>query len=106
MGKTKTNDLTKHVIYLLIMSGYHAWRANNGAVFDPVKKVFRRNVSLTKGIPDVLAFHKQTGKFLCVEIKTGRDKLSPEQTDFLETARKAACIALEVREINDLIKVI
>lgn len=103
----KTNDLTRQIIYLLKMSGYHAWRNNNGAVFDPKKRVFRKNPSTLLGVPDILAFNKTTGKFLCVEVKgTKSDKLSKEQVEFIEIAKKAGCIAIEARNIDDVLAVV
>lgn len=100
---SKANDLTKQLIYLLRVSGYRAWRNNNTGLYDPVKKVFRKNPAMEKGIPDVLGFHKKTGQFVCIEVKAGKDKLTPEQTEFILEARRAGCLAFEARSIDDLI---
>lgn len=88
---------------MLRMSGYRAWRNNNGGVYDPARKIFRKNPALEKGVPDILGFNKKTGQFVCIEVKVGKDKLTAEQMDFLKEARAAGCMALEARSVDDLL---
>lgn len=97
----KTNDLTKQALRVLSLSGFQVWRQNNGGVYDPVKKVFRRNSS-TPGVSDIIGFHRKTGQFLAAEIKAGKDKLSPEQIQFLEDVKNAGGVALVIRTTDDL----
>ena len=52
------NQLTVQTLKALSLKGYHVWRQNNGGVYDPVKKVFRRNSS-TPGVSDIIGFHKK-----------------------------------------------
>jgi len=79
--KIDTNKLTQYTIMVLRLSGFNVWRQNNAAVYDPTKKVYRRNSS-TPGIPDIIGYKKDTGVFVGVEIKVGKDKLSKEQVNF------------------------
>jgi hypothetical protein len=95
------NELTKHTIKVLDTCGFEVWRQNNGGVFDPTKKVFRRN-SATKGIPDVIGYHRKTGVFVCAEIKAGKDRLSEEQKLFLSNVIKAGGNAFTIRTIDDI----
>lgn len=81
MTKINTNKLTQYTVMILKLSGFNVWRQNNGAVYDPIKKTFRRNSS-TPGIPDIIGWKKDTGVFAAVEIKVGKDKLSKEQVNF------------------------
>jgi hypothetical protein len=37
-----------------------------------------------KGFPDFLAIHKETGRLIVAECKTGKAKLSPEQVTWLD----------------------
>ena len=95
------NALTQHTLRVLALKGYFAWRNNNGAVYDPTKKVFRAN-STTKGIPDILGYRKSDGKFICCEIKAGKDKLSKEQSDFLSGVMDAGGVSFIIRGIDDI----
>ena len=98
---THTAELTNYALKAFRLMGYHCWRQNNAAVFDPKIKSFRRNSS-EKGVSDILGFHKTTGKFLACEIKVGKDTLSPEQTMFLGKVKSAGGLALVVRHGDDL----
>ena len=102
---TTTNATTKAIIrYLLLTGKYKAWRNNNGAIFDRKRNCFRKNPSALLGIADICGYRKSDGKAIYVEIKTGKDKLSPEQILFLEDARKANCIVFEVKDFDDFQK--
>ena len=109
MIKTKTitpklsaNALTKHVLYLLKMKGVFAWRQNNGGVYDPTKKVFRANSSM-RGVPDIIGYKNTDGaKFIAIEIKVGKDKLSIHQDTFLNNLNKAGGIGRVIRNLEDL----
>lgn len=105
MKKTETrltaNALTKQALKVLDLCGFHVWRQNNAAVYDPTKKVFRRNSS-TPGISDIIGFHKKTGQFIAVEIKVGKDKLSPYQERFLADVIKAGGVGKVVKTLDCL----
>lgn len=101
MNKISANELTKHSLRVLTLKGFHVWRNNNVGVFDATKKVYRAN-SCTKGISDIIGFHRQTGRFLAAEIKIGKDKLSEEQERFLADVRNSGGIGIVVRGIDDL----
>lgn len=96
-----SNTLTVHAIKALSLNGCHVWRQNNGGVFDPTKKVFRRNSS-SPGVSDIIGFHKRTGIFIAVEIKAGKDKLSPYQERFLEDVKNAGGISMVIRTMDDI----
>ena len=93
-----TNALTKAIIRLLHLHGFAAWRQNNAAIYDPTRQVFRAG-SAVPGIADVLGYHRATGRFCAVEVKTGSDKLSPDQTRFLAQVRDAGGFACEGRDV-------
>lgn len=96
-----TNELTKAVVAMLNYEGCFAWRQNNGAVYDPTRGAFRSNSS-TPGISDVLGFEMQTCRLLAVEIKTGKDELSPDQIKFLNRIRRAGGFACEGRSLDQI----
>lgn len=96
-----TNSLTKAVIELLQLRGFRAWRQNNGGIWDPTRQVFRANSS-TPGISDVLGYHRATGRFAAVEIKTGSDKLSDAQAAFLAEVIAAGGFACVGRSLDQV----
>jgi len=103
VAKTSTNNLTQQCIKILWAKGWQVWRNNNAGVYDPTKNVFRAN-STVKGISDIIGFNKKNGRFIAVEIKTGRDKLSPEQKLFLDYVNKSGGIGWEIRSLDELIE--
>lgn len=104
MTKTKkvtANALTKQTIKILSLHGFNVWRQNNGGVYDPTKKAFRRNSS-TPGVPDVIGYDKKTGVFVCAEIKAGKDKLSIFQERFINDVIRAGGSAFVIRTVDDI----
>ena len=97
-GTSPANALTKAVVQLLTLHGFHAWRQNNAAVYDPTRQVFRAGSS-TRGISDVLGYCKRTSRMAAVEVKVGSDKLSPEQAHFLAGIKAAGGFACEARDL-------
>jgi len=105
MKTNRANDLTKAVIQYLSLNGWKVWRYNNVGVWDAKKGVHRKSKMTLKGVPDVIGFHKTTGIFGGFEIKVGKDRLSPEQKQFLDELESANGIGLVIRdEIGDLIR--
>jgi hypothetical protein len=96
------NDLTKETLKALTLKGFHVWRQNNVGVYDAKIKAYRAN-SATKGIPDIIGFHKRTGKFVCAEIKVGKDKMSDDQIAFMTAADSANCAWFVIKSINDIV---
>lgn len=101
VAKISANALTKQVIKILWLKGWQVWRQNNAAVYDPTKNIFRSN-STIKGISDIIGFNKKDARFIAIEIKVGKDKLSVEQKLFLDYVNKSGGIGLEVRKIEDI----
>jgi hypothetical protein len=99
MKITNANQLAAYAVKVFTRAGYVCWRQNNVAVCD--KGQFRRFVGL-RGVSDVIGFHATKGRFLAVEIKVGRDRLSPEQEQFLNAVNRAGGVGLIVRHADDL----
>jgi len=99
---TNTNNLTKSIVNYLNMSHHFAWRNNNAPTFDRKRNVYRSNNTL-KGISDILGIHRDSGKMIAIEVKVGRDKLSKEQTEFLNRVSKMGGIVLVAKSIDDVI---
>jgi hypothetical protein len=98
-----TNRITTAIVRHLNYAGYKAWRQNNGAVYDPARQLFRKNPNHLLGVPDIIGYCKSTGKFICVEVKKGKDRLSDEQALFLKEASMAGCIAMVAKSYDDFV---
>lgn len=93
----RSNELTAAVIKFLNYNGFKVWRQNNLAAQGRTFKGLR-------GVPDVIGFKKVTGRFIGVEIKTGKDKLSLEQINFAIETLDASGYWFECRDINSFIE--
>lgn len=98
---TRTNQLTKSILSLLKLRGYIAWRNQSGGV--PTKSGHFMRFG-TPGVADVIAFGR--GLWLAVEVKQGRDKLSPVQIAFRNAWVDNRGIFIEARSLDDVLKVI
>lgn len=99
----QTNATTLAIIGYLNTSKCWAWRNNTIGVFDPVKKVFRRNKHSLRGAADIIGL-TQKGQFLSVELKTGKDKMSIHQEYFREQITNHGGIYLCVKDFDDFLK--
>lgn len=101
---TRTNATTQAILRYLNYNGFTAWRNNSGAVYDPKRKVFRKNPTSLKGVFDIIGFRDSDGKHIEVEIKTGRDRMSEDQKWHLTRLQASNCIALIVKDFDDFEK--
>lgn len=83
------------------MKGIFCWRNNTTGVFDPTKKTFRTFSGL-RGVADILGV-LDDGRFLAIEVKRPKGKLSPEQDEFLENVAKRGGVATCVHSLDELI---
>lgn len=81
-----TNNLTTAIINHLLSKGHFVFRVNNGAVFDPVKKVFRRKRKGDPALSDVIGVLNPSGVFISIEVKNAAtgDKPKSNQRKFAE----------------------
>lgn len=103
-GSTTTNETTAQILkFLTVNIRAFVWRNNvlpvplPGGGFRPGSKL---------GVPDIIGILPQIGKmaggsFIGVEVKTGKDKVRPEQEGFHFTAQKLGAIILVVKDFND-----
>ncbi|MDQ7818742.1 MAG: VRR-NUC domain-containing protein [Melioribacteraceae bacterium] len=99
--KQSANNLTEAIITYLNLNGHFVWRQNNAGIYDPTKKIFRKNKKQKKGVADVCGITK-TGIGLYVEVKT-TDKLSNDQKLFKAEILRRNGIYIEARSIDDVI---
>lgn len=76
---TEANLLKRLIIGELNARGHIAWNNNTMGVWDPQKRLFRKNTDRSAiGTADVICCLKG-GSYLELEIKVGRDKQSTSQ---------------------------
>ena len=98
-----TNSTTKSIVQYLNMKDYFVWRANNVGVYDPKQKIYRKNPAALKGVADILGI-RWDGKFIAIEVKTGKDKLSEHQKHFLDQIEKHNGEWYVVKTFDDFLK--
>lgn len=92
-----TNDLTRFILDDLFSRGIWAWREDTvgiplqGGGFRPAGK---------KGKPDVMGYCP-SGRGLCIEVKTGKDRLRPEQVGFQANCQRFNVFFLVVHDKDD-----
>jgi hypothetical protein len=82
--RAKESDVQNAIFeYLAILPGCFTWRNNSVGVFDPIKKIYRKNNGKfsINGVADILGIY--LGRPLAIEVKGYGGKLSPHQKDFL-----------------------
>ena len=80
----RESEIQKQIIETLNANGCKVWRANAGTV-----RVGGRTIKLLpKGFPDVFGVRLTDGKFVAVEIKKPKGRVSDEQVKFRDFFKK------------------
>jgi hypothetical protein len=95
-----TNETTKQILHFLFLKKIYAWRNNTTGIplpnggFRPAAK---------KGTSDILGFIPPNGRFLAIEVKTGKDRLREEQIGFIQSVKDSGGIALVVKDFDEFL---
>lgn len=89
----RAGEITSTILAYLQRCGYAVWRQNTSGIYDQETGKWRRNPQTRRGVPDIIGFHKASGRFIGVEVKYGSDRLRPEQRDFLNELKAAGGLA-------------
>jgi len=90
-------------LYLMMKTGKGVWwRVNNGGVYDPVGKCYRKQTSKLayKGISDVMGVYN--GTFYAIEVKSSIGKPTSEQIAFGQQVELAGGIFMLVNNVEQL----
>jgi hypothetical protein len=81
-----TNNLTQAIINFLRSRGHWAGRINNGAVYDPEAKAFRRKRKDDPALADISGVLSPSGVAIWIEVKNAAtgDKPKSRQKDFAQ----------------------
>lgn len=92
------NKITANVIRVINLThGAVAYRINNAAVYDAKAGTYRAG-NIERGLTDIIAIYK--GRFVGIEIKAGKDKLSDHQQMRRHEIIKAGGIYFECRSTD------
>ena len=98
-----SNNLTSAIVTYLNYNGCFVWRNNTIGVYDPTKKIFRKNKNQLNGIADIVGVLPNSN-FLAVEVKIGKDKLSEAQEEFRRKLTLNGGIYIIAKNFDDFVK--
>ena len=96
----KESTLQAAILEYLHYRGIFCWRNNTTGVYDPIRKIFRRNKAVLKGVSDILGLLPPKGKFLAIEVKTKTGRVSKEQKLFLEKVDYNGGLGFVAKDLN------
>jgi len=87
--------------YLTLLPGVY-WKNNTVGVYDPVKKVHRKpGKHHRNGVSDILGLDAN-GRFIAIEVKTKKGRISDNQKLFLEDINKHGGLGFIARSVDDV----
>ena len=98
VAMSAASTLTNQAIDCVYQDGGYAWRASSTGIYDTQKGAFR--TAAKKGVADVIGCYR--GILVALEIKIGKDRLSPEQDGFLKNIQNAGGFAATVTDKENL----
>jgi hypothetical protein len=106
VGKIKISetDIQRSIMDFLHARGIFCWRNNSTGIYDPVRKIYRKNTGKysINGVSDILGI-LPGGKFLAIEVKSASGKLSDDQKFFINQIKLKGGVAFTARSIEDVI---
>jgi hypothetical protein len=110
--KTKSTDLSSEkeienfiIDQLNLMPETFVWKNNTTGVYDPVRQCFRKlSKRSIKGVSDILGISH--GRMLCLEVKSAKGRVSPDQKAFLERMKALGAVTGVVRSWLDVVGVL
>lgn len=91
--------LTNQVIDHIYKNGGWGFRASSTGIYDEKARTFR--TAPKKGVADILACYR--GRFIAIEIKIGKDHLSPEQQGFLANVTHYGGLSVVVKDFDQFV---
>jgi len=101
--KQSEKELVKTVLEYLGLKRIYAWRNNTGATVIPGKERTRFVRYGFKGSSDVIGILPD-GRFLAIECKVGKNKVSPAQEEFLDNIANNGGLAIIAYSLDDVIE--
>ncbi|SHM11811.1 VRR-NUC domain-containing protein [Hymenobacter psychrotolerans] len=79
----KADEITAHILGYLSAKGVVAWAQDNRGRYNSKTGRWYPHPNNRVGVPDILGFRRLDAKFIGVEVKAGKDRLSDHQIEFL-----------------------
>lgn len=96
------NQITRNILKAInLQVGCVAYRVNNVGVWDEAKKIHRAG-NTEKGLPDIWACIR--GKFVTIEVKAGKDKMSVFQEMRMQEVERAKGVYFVARSTDEFLK--
>jgi hypothetical protein len=97
----KESEVQKQILDYLALKGIFHYRNNSGAFVDSQKHFYRFGA---KGSPDIICIIK--GRYVGLEVKTPKGKLSDDQIAFHRNLMAADGIVFTVRSLDEAIEAV
>lgn len=101
--KVSEKDVVKGILSYLEYIGVYAWRNNTGAIvssYEGKKRFFKYGL---KGSADIIGILPD-GRFLAIECKANKNKLSVAQNQFLKNIKSNGGVAICAYSLDDVIE--
>jgi hypothetical protein len=99
---TITNETTRNILNFWYECGVYTYRQNSVGVFDSRKGIYRPAPKV--GLPDIVAILPPNGRHCGIEVKTGKDKLRPEQIGCLRNIELMGGLGMVVKTFEDFLQ--
>ena len=93
--------LTRAIRDYLRLRGYFVWKGGTAGALNAKGQFFQ---ICEAGSPDLFAI--KDGTLLCIEVKAGKDRLSPRQEFWLSEAEKHGAVCIVARSVDDVMRVV
>lgn len=100
-SENSANALTDSIVYWIRLHGGSADRINNMGVYDAKRGMYRR-AGTRNGIADIIGTWQ--GKYLAVEVKYGKDRLSEDQKKRRQEIIDAGGIYIVARSFDQFVE--
>lgn len=97
-----TGNITKGIINFLNAEGHRAVRINVQGQYDERLQMWRKSGS-TVGVLDIACTLRPGGRHLVVDVKKGKDTLSPEQVDYMEEVTRCGGLACSAGSVDEFV---
>jgi hypothetical protein len=101
--KIKESELQKMIIDYMRLKGHYVWKSGGGLFFSEYKGKTRAVRMGLRGCADIIGILK-TGHWFACECKTGYNKPTPEQLNFLSEIRSRGGLAIWVKSLDEVVK--
>jgi hypothetical protein len=102
--KLKANEkqIENSIIEFLQRKGVFVWKNQSTAIYDPTRKAFRKvGKYQLSGVADIIGVLAD-GKFLAIEVKAAKGRVSDKQKSFLQKVNDCGGIGFIARSIEDV----